>query len=354
MKTSKFVLLFLISVLFSACTSNTKEIDSECSSGVVLIKNAGYYELEIEGESFYFSNYDAKEGVDGFVFDEDSVRPIVSYGTGFFVSEFGEIVTNRHVITSTVTEKEAQKMLSNLLKALKSELSDEYDEITEAKQEISSLRIDEIWEDDPDYDLINTCEELLYAAEERQNELSDLYHVLDEIDYRDAELHYHNEVSIAYNDTYVTKYSDFIECVVKKVSEDSDLALVQLKDKRTPADKYIFEVPDKDMLENYTMGEKIAKLFGDNKNDRLYMISFNLGPALGITENGVMSQINEGGISQNTKDRVMYSIPALHGSSGSPVVNGRKQLVAINFAGLDQTQGFNYGLKTQSLREMLY
>lgn len=49
----------------------------------------------------------------------------------------------------------------------------------------------------------------------------------------------------------------------------------------------------------------------------------------------------------------MYSIPALQGSSGSPVVNQYGELVAINFAGINGTQSFNYGIRVERLREIV-
>jgi V8-like Glu-specific endopeptidase len=83
------------------------------------------------------------------------------------------------------------------------------------------------------------------------------------------------------------------------------------------------------------------------------MTGFNLGPALAITKEGVKSQFNNGTISQKTEDRLMYSIPALPGSSGSPVINRQGQLVAINYAGLNGTQGFNYGIRVKHLKNLL-
>ena len=84
------------------------------------------------------------------------------------------------------------------------------------------------------------------------------------------------------------------------------------------------------------------------------MIGFNLGPQLALTSEGVKAQITEGEISQNTDNiKIMYTIPSLHGSSGSPVVNTYGDLIAINFAGLDGTQSFNYGIKSEHLITLL-
>ena len=84
------------------------------------------------------------------------------------------------------------------------------------------------------------------------------------------------------------------------------------------------------------------------------MIGFNQGPTLALTNNGIKAQITQGYISQNTDNiKIMYSIPALQGSSGSPVVNQYGELVAINFAGINGTQGFNYGIRVERLREIV-
>jgi S1-C subfamily serine protease len=99
--------------------------------------------------------------------------------------------------------------------------------------------------------------------------------------------------------------------------------------------------------------DDIEKKLRDDKNSQLYMESFNLGPTLAITSEGIKSQFNRGTISQKTSDRLMYSIPTLPGSSGSPVVNRQGQVVAINYAGLNSTQNFNYGIRVKYLRELI-
>ena len=105
--------------------------------------------------------------------------------------------------------------------------------------------------------------------------------------------------------------------------------------------------------------EKIISLadiamYTDDEEIKLYMIGYNQGPTLALTNDGIKVQITQGYISQNTDSiKIMYSIPALQGSSGSPVVNQYGELVAINFAGINNTQGFNYGIRVERLREIV-
>lgn len=346
----KITIIIALVFIFVSCNKPVDEIDSQCSSGVVLIQNASYYELMTPQGSIYFSHYDSEnDQIDGLQFDEDSIEFQLSYGTGFFISDDGQIATNKHVVSPRVTEKEAQNMLKKLLGALQSALSDEFDEWNQLQQQVR-IQMRYAYEEDNSNEYLE-LDALDDAIIEKKNSLAEAYQVLGSIDHRDAELLYHNNISIAYNNTYVTNMDDFEDCIVKKVAEndDEDIAIIQLKNKHTPSDKYVFELSSENPLDHYTLFENIMKLFGGDKNDHLCMIGFNLGPTLAITEEGIKSQINEGTISQRSANRIMYSIPSLHGSSGSPVLNSRGQLVAINFAGLNNTQGFNYGIREDVL-----
>lgn len=88
--------------------------------------------------------------------------------------------------------------------------------------------------------------------------------------------------------------------------------------------------------------------------EHLYLMGYNLGPTLAITDQGLKAQITEGSISQNTDDvQLMYTIPTLGGSSGSPVVDAYGNLICVNYAGLKSTQSFNYGIKAKHLRKLV-
>lgn len=147
----------------------------------------------------------------------------------------------------------------------------------------------------------------------------------------------------ALNGSYVDKTSDFKECHLVKSSQndDIDLALIQTNDKKTPAEAG--SVIDISAIDNNKLkvGEDVT------------MIGYNMGPELAVSKNGLMVQKTDGKISQESDgNRILYSIPSLHGSSGSPVFNSQGKLVAINYAGLDITQSFNYGVLAKHLKEL--
>ena len=116
---------------FSACSNKSEsEIESETSSGVVLIQNKSYYEVVLpNNKSFYFSSLDENNDIKGLDTDENTVERTISYGTGFFISDEGEIATNSHVVSSSISDKDINKSVSSLFGILKKYISREYDEL---------------------------------------------------------------------------------------------------------------------------------------------------------------------------------------------------------------------------------
>ena len=177
----------------------------------------------------------------------------------------------------------------------------------------------------------------------------------------DYDVTLHSSIGIALNNTFATNTTDFRPCVLIGKDEEHDLALLQLKDKKTPENCYVFRLQNNrpQAAENKKSrprrasrdeGESYTSLTGK----KVYLVGFNLGPTLALTSEGIKAQVTSGEISQDTdKDIVMYTIPTLHGSSGAPVVNAQGRLIAINFAGLDETQSFNYGIKVHHLVNLL-
>lgn len=349
-----FITCMICMITTSCGNKSEQDIEKEISSGVVLVQNQSYYEVDLSnGEKIFFSNYDEQDGIKGITTEEDSVEVVTSFGTGFFISKDGQIVTNAHVVSNTVADKDVTKSVSKIVDALKKITLAMYNDYTEKYEAAVQAYNYANYSDDFSYEEFYKIRDIKDALDEKRREYAETYNGLDEINARDSEIKYHNKISIAYNDTYVTSTTDFVSCVLTKIDSEHDLAILQLKDKKTPDGKYVFVVSNEDPLENYDWKENLIKKVGEDKNSKLFMTSFNLGPTLALTKEGIKSQFNSGSISQRTNERIMYSIPTLPGSSGSPVVNLQGQLVAINYAGLNGTQNFNYGIRVKYLKDLI-
>ena len=355
MKIGLHILAILFSTIFISCNNVSPEkIEETIQSGVVLVQNRSYYEVILpNGNSLYFSGFDDEGDIKGLVTEEDSVEFSIGYGTGFFISDKGEIATNAHVVSNTKDEKEVSKSFEDILDLLKSVVVLEYQEKSEQLEKLNQLVEYAFYSSDVSVDEYNQVKSVRDALVDEMEEYSNSYQALDKIRARDLEIEYHNVVSIAYNDTHITNSEDFEKCVVKTTDKEHDLAILQLKDKVTPNNKFVFTLAEEEPLESYSLRDKFTKTVSEDKNNTLYMMGFNLGPILAITEEGILAQFNHGTISQKTKDRLMYSIPTLPGSSGSPVVNRKYELVAINYAGVNKTQNFNYGIRVKHLKNLI-
>lgn len=347
---SALLLLVLPVFLLLACNRSEEAINEECGSGVVLIKNQGYYELSIpNGGSIYFTDYNAENGLVNFTINPDSIVPFESYGTGFFVSDKGLIATNHHVITPYISPEEVKKAMQQVVRQVQSQLSSEYDRLSAYQAELRRQLMLK-------YMFGQNFSQESYATEWIESQLQayrELYQAYASLDFSRARLTLHNKIAIAYNDSHIRSEADFHPCDLVRGDEEHDLALVQLTDRKTPAACHVFEVSSTDQLEDYSLWERLLKTVHADKNQRLVMIGYNLGPVLAATNQGIKAQYTSGSISQKDEARILYSIPALHGSSGSPVINARGQLVAIQYAGLDKTQSFNYGIRAIYLRALM-
>ena len=365
-----FLSLFAI-VSLVACDSAkiSDQILMECGSGVVMVANQFYYKITLPtGKVWYFTGFDADGDLENWTMDlaEIQKNKKMITGTGFLISKDGKILTNRHVaapsITLSDTKKSVRSLLNSMAEMVRMEMgsmSERYDELENEKRSCYSYN-----EYDGNFYVDN---EKLQEIEQEQAELKEAYDGDSEIknsiktlDLSELKVEPVCEIGIAYNNTFVTKISDFIPCVVTSVSnkENVDLAMLQLKNKQSPEGKFIFAVSEED--EEQGLIDKVKGIFASSDKDelqteqKLYMIGFNAGFSLSNTSQGIKAQITSGTISQKPdNDKIMYTIPSLPGSSGSPVVNEYGKLVAVNFAGVTGTQSFNYGIQVKRVRQFV-
>lgn len=353
MRKSSIICFIIQSILlYSSCSSQSakrekltpEQIESKYSSGVVLIKNTYYFTISFNGsEVLYFTGLDSNGNPENLTLNQNELTPVTTFGTGFFLSKDGMIATNSHVAVPTVDTGSTRSSIMNYFIGMTNEWTKEINEINE-KLGILKLAIisSESIADKRQYQQM--YDELVQGRDSSQ-EAVNMIHSLGSMDYK---ITVHTNIGVVYNDTHLTNINDFNECVT--IADDSlhDLSIIQLKDKKTPAGRHIFKISKikKTNNDSQTNNIKVGK--------KLYMIGFNLGPTLAMTNQGIKAQITSGEISQNSDDTsIMYTIPALHGSSGSPVIDEYGKLIAINHAGIDETQSFNYGIKANHLRNML-
>ena len=373
-----------------ACTSKKnsytqEQLYEQTSSGVVLIQNTYYYKITLSNNGFYSTNYVFSKLQDGELkntshtisnnFNEvnDTIKS-TTFGTGFIISPRGTIVTNSHVINPTTNKNLIYQALIRYLKEQIDYCNQQLEE-TRNRLEIFEREIrDNKKLDSQGYAMMmegiqSSRKWIDTFTQYRNNRIRDL-----SLSNFDVELC--SEIKIAYNGSHITSSNDLIDCFVVKDVPNYDLGIIQIADgsnfwnvcKLGEAPKWSYEQMEVGWSNIHNAGtiswftipqdKYIFNLYNnETHNDeeiKLYMIGFNQGPTLALTNNGIKAQITQGYISQNTDNiKIMYSIPALQGSSGSPVVNQYGELVAINFAGINGTQGFNYGIRVERLREIV-
>lgn len=364
----------MLILLLNACNTERqpKELFDQQQSGVCMVLNSYYYEIELpNGTVWYCSGIDEEGNLDNFTDDRNEVskHKSMSTGTAFFIDKKGTLMTNRHVVSPEVSEETIRNAASSLLTALKEyaqytqiEYAQQYDALEEEK---ASCYYMDFW---GNYTIDQQRFYEIEAAQQRLasdfNDARKMVNELSRIDASRIRVHPVNEIGLAYNDTYVTKIEDFLDnnpCVITKISEkeDVDLALIQLKNKVTPTGKYIFRIKGRDKIEK-SFGEEIMTYFNGPKDESLQvdqdliMIGFNAGLILGNTKQGIQAQMTTGKVSQQPDgEKILYSIPTLQGSSGSPVIDHEGYVRAVNFAKLRGTDSFNFGIPDQQIVKFL-
>lgn len=364
MKLFRLLLVVLITTVLFGCKKKPEEIFNEEKSGVVLICNEFYYDITLaNGNHIYFSGLDDKGRFVNLTSDLNEIRnnPGILNGTGFFIDDKGRILTNRHVAAPEVDKETVKENLNAIIEGYAEYIELLQDSMDQRYQAIQEYKEHLLYQNENDYDPYDYTDSSEINEDNNSYVNEDEYNALEsELDnlrqqYAQAQqmknevrsnilqdnftIQLHPQYGIAYDGSNVQSWNDFMKqpCVMLRVSQDagSDLALLQLKSQKTPSERYIFDLdPNGD--------SKDVKL---EINQQVYMIGYNQGVTLAQTSNGINAQFTSGTITQQPDgNRVLYSIPAMQGSSGSPIVDDEGRLVAVNFASLQGSDNFNFGV----------
>lgn len=365
------VFLLLLLILVSCSEKTPQELFDESKSGVVLILNEYYYVMRLpNGNNIYFTGIAEDGSLENLAFEYADIKNKrqAMTGTGFFIDSQGTIITNRHVAKPTIDKVAVKESYNNMVASIKAYYTEQMRALSQEYQNLESQKSN-CYSYDYDGNLYENSDKLQEIASQ-QSELEEQFNTLnsiresldDHVSADELKITAICELGIAYNNTFVNSDQDFLAknpCVVVKISdkEDTDLATIQLKNRKTPEETYIFKT-DGTIEESFF--DKAKGLFDshDEKilqiDQQLYMIGYNAGPTLATTKQGIQVQMTSGKVTQLPDgDRVLYSIPTVQGSSGSPVLDSKGRLVAVNFAKLRGSDNFNFGIPMNKVAAFL-
>lgn len=343
MKQITYLVLLVLVISCQKKAPEPTELYNTYRKSIALIQSTYYFQSTLDnGLTLYYT----LDGNDPIIYDDEQEaieNASTSFGTGFFISQQGELATNRHVIYPVIDEININSKLENYISDIKYRIGESIIEIKEEKSKIVDYHNE--YYDYLDYDERNRLKD---EHDAKADEILQLENLMSNLTFDSRKTVTELKrvfLGIAFDDTHVTGQQDFEECVALKKSDnvDYDLAIIQLKNKTTPS--FVSNILS---LENIRDNEK-PKI-----NDDVYMIGFNHGFSLASTDNGIKSQFTHGTITQDPDNKKMlYSIPTLPGSSGSPIIDKWGNLVAINYAKTGDFQGFSFGVPSGALVNLI-
>ncbi len=330
----------------AVCLDSDTKVYNEYKDAVVLIKHKYGYFAKIKGKEIQLTTEDAKE---------ETV-----FGTGFFVDRDGKILTNSHVLQPWKSSNEEDEKTNTTIRNLRMKIAsilttdiseDEYESFIERNWKIASAYDEGEGEGDYEEGNEETSEEP--AGEEfissndtevdtskAATDIAASIPVKEYVSKEDIEVYVKTvDIAVALHNSD----EQWLSCEIEKISEDTniDLGLVQLTDHTTPQ-----SVANIINLDNAV--EDDASL---NPGQKAIMIGYPLGMDLAKTDSGIKVQLYDGKISKESDgNKIQYSITSTHGASGAPVFNECGQLIAVNFSGVDQVQGINFGIVAKHIK----
>lgn len=347
--------LGLIPVLAGLVWGAFAAIDStpswnELSRGVVLIKCEELFTVETglpqnTGLSTLYFNYSANERmITRATFNENDAQFDIGWGTGFFISDDGKIATNRHVASPIAPEETIIGLLREFFVDNKQIMASRADKFQKEINKYSHLRstnnkelhaILDVLDDSLSFyrNMANMYDRMLTISNFKVNTICNTY--------------------VAFDNSMIQSVNDqaFHPCTCLAYGEpgdvnSNDVAIIQLneKEKLMPKDAYIFKVPTHDPLPSNK----------EHDSDyEVWVLGYNKGIGLAGIEVGIHPQYLKGNVSSvNDKYLIQYHLGVQGGTSGSPVLNKKRELVAVNNSGFNSTN-ISYGVRTVYLYELM-
>ena len=270
-------------------------VATKYQNSVGLIYHSFYLAYIDNGDTLYYIGADNKV-VDFKNHPEDLVtlKPLESTGSGFYVSDNGEIITNKHVAcpweSGLAIDKDEIEKRINIVRAV---INHEYS----VKSNTVGITV---------------------------------------------------KLGFFPNGSLLDKndpYKNMLPCKLLNLASEKevDLALIQLVSKKTPSESVpVTNIVSQD--DDISLDDEVS-IFG-------FPFGFDL--ALKNNESKVKATFDHGKVSKiSDKYEIQYNAPSFHGASGSPVFNKEGKLIAVNYAGMEKAQGYNFGIIASHIHKLL-
>jgi S1-C subfamily serine protease len=324
------------------CLNNQTEIYEKYKDAVVLVKHTYALQISIKGsEPFQIT------------VEDDSFQEKTISGTGFFVSDDGKIVTNHHVAEPwkyNETKTDDFSELKNHIVAILPDSIDKKDYKTYLESHWNDYYNDEEGTEEENYsegdesvaiatpvanvDSTNVNSEVNDLISDNQSEEKAVTSQVVYTNLEDIEIVPQTvEISVALHGSK----DDWLQCKIYKIADgdEVDVAILQLMSETLPGS--VSDVVD---LDNAIKDDATIK-----PGTNAILIGYPMGMQLANTRRGIKVQVYEGQINKESDGvSVQYNVTSTHGASGSPVFNQCGQLIAVNYAGYEEAQGYNFGI----------
>lgn len=330
------------------CLDSDTKIYDTYKEAVVLIKHRYGYFAKINGKEVQLNVEEAKEET--------------IYGTGFFVDTNGDMITNRHVLQPWDSSDEESQKVNTTIRNLRMKIAsilttdvseNDYESFIDRNWTHASISYDEgegegNYEESSEETSEPAGEEFVSSNEtetETDTASTDIAASIPVKEYVSLE---NIEVYVKTIDVEVALHNsndEWINCEIKKVSEDTniDLGILQLANHKTPQ-----SVTNIISLDNAVDNDSSLA-----PGQKAIMVGYPLGMDLAQTNSGIKVQLYNGQISKESDgNKIQYSITSTHGASGAPVFNECGKLIAVNFSGVDQVQGINFGIVAKHIQSL--